>query len=509
MNLIVKIAWRNIMRHKGKSIIIGIILFLGGLLMTVGNGVISGMDKGLKEHIVNGFTGDIVLISDKQETESVFLSFMGKAVEPILNFGAIENSLKKCDYISDYCPIGKNMVMAINDVNDGAPGYLFVLGADFEKYQKMFPGSLRAIEGKLLSSGERGILVPTGARKEFFETSGIWCKSNKDSLYTGNLPEEFRKDQSSVVIRDSVVLMGFNNDNTTSDIRLGINGIVKYNALHTIFGHFAIVDIESFRECMGYFSASDNKTVLSDGEKALLSFEGSDLDALFGDESKLQVISSESVSSDTSAETAVSAETGFGKEIGAYNLVLLKMKDGQNEKKILAALNTRFKDEKLGVRAISWKAAMGTVGSTAIIIKGALMGFVGLLFFVAIIIIVNTLSMAALERTSEIGMMRAVGARKNFIRAMFLGETGILSFLFGGVGIVAGIIVVKVVQVLNFKSDNDMVQLLYGGDTFYPLLTMPDIFLAVVMLFLVTVIAVMYPVKIASEITPLDAISRD
>jgi ABC-type lipoprotein release transport system permease subunit len=29
------------------------------------------------------------------------------------------------------------------------------------------------------------------------------------------------------------------------------------------------------------------------------------------------------------------------------------------------------------------------------------------------------------------------------------------------------------------------------------------------MLFLVTVIAVMYPVKIASEITPLDAISRD
>ena len=54
----------------------------------------------------------------------------------------------------------------------------------------------------------------------------------------------------------------------------------------------------------------------------------------------------------------------------------------------------------------------------------------------AIIIIVNTLSMAAIERTSEIGMMRAVGARKGFIRLMFLGETAALSAIFGGAGIV-------------------------------------------------------------------------
>ncbi|HEX2958795.1 MAG TPA: FtsX-like permease family protein [Chitinispirillaceae bacterium] len=506
MNLVVKIAWRNIMRHKGKSIVIGVILFLGGLLMTVGNGVISGMDKGLHEHIVNGFTGDIVLISSEQETESVFLDFMGKAVEPIFNYGAIEKTLKKCDFIMDALPVGKNMVMAINDVNDGMPGYIFVIGADYEKYQKMFPGSLKPIEGELLSSGERGILVPTNARKEFFETSGIWFKSNRDSLHKGNLPAEFQKDQSEIVIRDSVVLMGFNNDNSTYDIRLGIKGIVKYNALHTIFGQFAVMDIESYRECLGYFSASDNNTVLSDGEKALLNIESSDLDAIFGDDARLAEVSSTAITENpkTSSSEEVSDE-----ESGVYNLVLLKIKEKENEKKAIAELNSILKKENLGVKAISWKAAMGTIGSMAIIIKGALLGFVGFLFFVAIIIIVNTLTMAALERTSEIGMMRAVGARKNFIRAMFIGETGILSFLFGGVGIAAGIAVVKVLQVLNFKSDNDMVQLLYGGDTFHPLLTVPDITTAIVMLFLVTVIAVVYPVKIASEITPLDAISRD
>jgi ABC-type antimicrobial peptide transport system permease subunit len=151
--------------------------------------------------------------------------------------------------------------------------------------------------------------------------------------------------------------------------------------------------------------------------------------------------------------------------------------------------------ENLGVRAVPWKKAVGTIGSTAVIVKSALFVFVMLLFFVAIIIIVNTLSMAALERTSEIGMMRAVGARQSFIRMMFLGETGILSFVFGGGGILAGILVVNIISALKIKSGNDVLQLLFGGDTFRPLLSMPDIGLAVLQLVFVTFIAVLYPLK--------------
>ena len=74
MRLIIKIAWRNILRHKGKSIVIGIILFLGSLIMTFGNGVISGMERGLEKNIVQGFTGDIVIISDRQESDNVLFT---------------------------------------------------------------------------------------------------------------------------------------------------------------------------------------------------------------------------------------------------------------------------------------------------------------------------------------------------------------------------------------------------------------------------------------------------
>ena len=129
MNLIFKIAWRNISRHKGKSIIIGVILFLGSLIMTIGNGVISGMEKGLQDNIINGFTGDIVIISDKQESDNVLFTLMGKAIEPINNFLKIKEVLVKQDYVEKFLPAGRNMAMILNE-EGGAPGFAFLIGVD-------------------------------------------------------------------------------------------------------------------------------------------------------------------------------------------------------------------------------------------------------------------------------------------------------------------------------------------------------------------------------------------
>jgi putative ABC transport system permease protein len=144
-----------------------------------------------------------------------------------------------------------------------------------------------------------------------------------------------------------------------------------------------------------------------------------------------------------------------------------------------------------------------------LIIKGVLFGFVIFLFLVAVIIIVNTLSMAALERVPEIGMMRAVGAQKSFIRGMFVAETAILSGIFGGAGIILGALTVFVIPAFHITTQNDMVQLLYGGDVLNPILNASDILMAVGQLALVTIVSVIYPVQIAENIKPLDAIVRD
>ncbi|MBI3815420.1 MAG: FtsX-like permease family protein [Nitrospinae bacterium] len=523
MELILKIAWRNILRHKGKSIIIGIIIFLGSLIMTLGNGVIAGMEHGLQKNIVAGFTGDIVIISEKQETDNVLFTVMGKAIEPIYNFLDIKKMLAQKEYIEKFLPAGRDMAMILNE-EGGAPGFAFLLGVDFGKYEEMFPHSMKPIEGKLPKDNERGAIIPTNRRKEFYDFMGLWYLPSKEKFNVKNFKEAVKEepDMGNIKLKDSIIFLGYSDKNTTQDIRLDVKGIVKFNALNTIFGHYNLVDIESFRECLGFFSGVSRQVNLSEEKKKILEMENENLDELFS-EGVFADLPSNAFIGGKNKKTAAPIQTDLkltpvpaalpgsdiDKEAGAYNVIFVKLKKGISLEDGLKKINRDLKENNLKSRAVSWKKAFGFLGSMAIVIKGALVGFVMLIFFVAVIIIVNTLTMAAIERTTEIGMMRAIGARKSFIGTMFLGETGILTVIFGGAGIIAGVIVVKIIPLFNITSDNDMVQLLFGGDSLFPVLSLSDIFITTVQLLFVTTIAVIYPIKIAKGITPLEAIARD
>ncbi len=510
MNLIIKIAWRNIMRHKGKSMVIGVILFLGALLMTVGNGVISGMDRGMQKNIVDGFTGDALLVSDKQESDNVFLEFMGKSVAPINNFEQIDSALKAIPYVKNRLPIGKNFAVALNEEGGTMDG-VFVLGVDFKEYFNFFGNNLKLIEGALPTDNTKPfVLVPTGWRKQSGEYYSILFTPDGVTPDTSTLGKEILDRMSDMTYKHSIVYMGMNTDNSTTDVRVPVKAIVKYRSLNTIWGNFPILDIESYRQCLGYFGAEEKKTVVKKELADLLSSEEESLDNMFSKEATVAPVTKSKILSEGSLFVKKdTVQSSVDLNAGAFNIILLRFKEGSNLEKTVATLNKDLTDKKLGVRAISWKKSTGMIGSMAVLIKTSLFVFVMFLFFVAIIIIVNTLSMAAIERTSEIGMMRAIGARKGFIRSMFLGETAVLSAVFGGAGILVGILIVNILAAFNIPTDNDMVQLLFGGDTFKPFLSVLDILLAVVQLVIVTVIAVIYPIKVASSITPLDAISRE
>ncbi|MBF0303974.1 MAG: FtsX-like permease family protein [Desulfamplus sp.] len=538
MQLIFKIAWRNIFRHKGKSIIIGVILFLGSLLMTVGSSVISGMDRGLEKNIVNGFIGDFVIISDKEKSDNVFFKIYGESINTILNYTDIRDVLKKQNYLKEFLPIGKNVLMVLNE-EDGDPGYTMILGVDLKAYTSFFPDNFKIVEGdveklELIEKRESGIVVPLSKRQDLYDQMNVWLIPENSTLVEANLSEEAKDNLKDLNIKDTAVFMGLSSMNSTSDIRLKVKAIIRYSALNKIWGHFAIMDIESYRKCLGYFGASDTSTEISDDKRMLLELENQNIDNLFGSTDVLvsattdkseetddkvsaateksgttdnKVLTKNSMVSENSATASSSASIDL--EAGVYNLVLVKLKDGVTLEDGINRLNSALALDDLGVRAVTWKKASGFIGSMATIIKGALFLFVTVLFFVAIIIIVNTLTMAAIERTTEIGMMRAIGAGKGIIAGMFICETALLSGLFGGIGIITGIVVVYIVPFLKIASANDLVQLLFGGDTFNPYLSIGDIAVVLVELVVVTLITIIYPVILARSITPLDAISRD
>jgi ABC-type lipoprotein release transport system permease subunit len=507
MRLSLKIAWRNLFRHKGKSMIIGAILMLGAFLMTVGSGVISGMDRGLSENIVNLFTGDIVIASDKQEDENVLFDMEGKPLETITDYKKVKAVLDKNSNVEKHLPVNAGYVIIFNE--DGNIGDGLLLGVDIERYKKMFPNNYSVIEGRDMKPNERGMLFSSVARENIYNFMDFWVVPKGSGVKKENLTKDAIENIANLKTRDEIVYMGISDKNSTVDVRAEVKGIFKYRALSKIWENYSIIDSESFRECFNYVSGEDSANI-GETEKKLMD-DSVNLDDMFGSSS---IVTESSGSAkeysieDIQAETKKS-EKKIDLDAGAYNLAFVKVKDGIKVEDAIKNIEKEMKDNGCKVKVIPWKKAVGPIGGMTTIIRGALILFTLLIFFVAIIVIMNTLTMAAIERSGEIAMMRAIGARKGFISEMFLAETGMLSFVFGGAGIVIGVLFIMIINSMGITTTNDFLQILYGGDRFMPIVTIGDIIGGVIELGIVTFIAALYPILVVRKIVPLDAIARD
>ena len=325
MELILKIAWRNIQRHRGKSIIIGMILFLGSLIMTVGNGVISGMDNGLEKNIVNGFMGHIVIISDKEQSDNILFKMMGKSVETITNYKDIKALLETQDYIEAGLPVGKNAAMVINE-SEGEPGYAYLLGVDFREYRKFFNENITPIEGDLLKDNEQGILMAQKARDELYETMNVWFIPHGAKADEKYYSVEAKENKDSLITSGDPVFLGFTDNNSTSDVRVPVKGITRYRALNTMWGHFTIIDIESYRRALGYFSAAETQVTITKEKKKL--FETENLDSMFGSGNLVVADTGSKEINVDFTKRNLSTTEGVDLETGTYNLVFIKLKKG-------------------------------------------------------------------------------------------------------------------------------------------------------------------------------------
>ena len=100
-------------------------------------------------------------------------------------------------------------------------------------------------------------------------------------------------------------------------------------------------------------------------------------------------------------------------------------------------LATSFKDEPLGV--IDYETLNPFYGQT-LGMFAAIFGFISVLIGGIVLFTVgNTMSMAVVERTAEIGTLRAIGLRRSGIRSMFVVEGLVLGVLGALLGIVVAI----------------------------------------------------------------------
>jgi putative ABC transport system permease protein len=68
----------------------------------------------------------------------------------------------------------------------------------------------------------------------------------------------------------------------------------------------------------------------------------------------------------------------------------------------------------------------------------AINGLLGLALVIALLGIANTLALSVMERTREIGLLRAVGMRRRQVRAMILAESAMVAIFGAVLGVVVG-----------------------------------------------------------------------
>jgi putative ABC transport system permease protein len=132
------------------------------------------------------------------------------------------------------------------------------------------------------------------------------------------------------------------------------------------------------------------------------------------------------------------------------------------------------------------------------IVQGVLVGIAAISLLVGGIGIMNTMYTSVLERTKEIGTMKAVGAKNSDILYIFLFESGLLGLVGGAIGVALGIGLGKGVQYIA--------SIALGTNLLQASVTLPLIAGALAFSFLIGTLSGILPAMQAAKLKPADAL---
>lgn len=140
---------------------------------------------------------------------------------------------------------------------------------------------------------------------------------------------------------------------------------------------------------------------------------------------------------------------------------------------------------------------MDTYSTVFDVVIAVLIGIAAISLVVGGIGIMNTMYTSVLERTKEIGIMKAVGARNSQVMWLFLIEAGMLGLVGGIIGIIFGMSLAELVILGAVQAGVTMLKAYFP-----PYLIVGSLFFS----FLIGAASGVLPAKKASELKPIDAL---
>ncbi|MBN2616691.1 MAG: FtsX-like permease family protein [Spirochaetales bacterium] len=490
MGTIEKIAVRNLKEHKAKTLIIGILIAVGIMVMILSNSILDSAEKGSKEVFIENYTAHL-LVSKKME-KGKMSAFGYEAGMANMMMGGSENPTipeyaKVYDYLSSIPEAkavnsqtaGLNSLIKFDETMDNV-AFTNLWGIDPESYTNMFPDNIVMMEGEFLKTGESGVILNYRLIEDIQEEIGKELK-----------------------VGDIVTFQSLSGGMKLYEVPL--RGIFKYrNGNGSVF-NMSIIDVESYRVLARMIVGTTDDIKVADEEQELL--EGDfDFDTMFSDE--IDVASTDdnfdfdSVLGDLSVREAQTKPS-----TGTWSFTLIMLNKISDMEKVKTDIETWALENDIPLEVQTWEDSAGSTGETVKQLKFIINIFIIIVAIVTVIIIMNTLVVSIMERTSEIGTMRAVGAQKGFVRRLFIAETFTISMVFGTIGIVIALIVLFIFNKIGISfGGNALLEALFAGEVLYPVTSIKTIISGYLISVLIGLVSSFYPVSIALKIDPIKAI---
>lgn len=186
--------------------------------------------------------------------------------------------------------------------------------------------------------------------------------------------------------------------------------------------------------------------------------------------------------------------------LSSIHVVLVKVYDVHEAERIAEDIEL-YVDENHGsddfTKAVTMASILESIQSVLAIIQVVLIGIASVALVVASIGIMNTMLTSVMERTREIGIMKAIGATNKDVLVVFLAEGSLISFLGGGCGCLLGLVGARVMGLAMTG---------YLGIALTPVVSPTTLGLGLGVAMAVGIASSLYPSRKAAKLSPVEAV---